>query len=155
MEKLASCDIEPCDVTVQVGPRALKAKVRSGNHTFVVDEPVNLGGEDTGPHPYDLILSALGSCTAITLRMYANRKQWPLEKIETRLQYFTREKTFATEADFKEIQEIIMLVKLSGNLSEEQVQRLTVIAGKCPVHQSLLPAFPITMKVEMAAPDFQ
>lgn len=155
MEKLASCDIEPCDVTVQVGAHALQASVHAGKHAFIVDEPVKLGGQDTGPHPYDLILSALGSCTAITLRMYANRKQWPLEKIETRLQYQTREQTFATEADFEDIQEIILLVKLYGNLTEEQVDRLKIIAGKCPVHKSLSPAFPITIITELAGPEFQ
>ncbi|HSI91835.1 MAG TPA: OsmC family protein [Adhaeribacter sp.] len=155
MEKPINNPIEPCDVTVAVGAQALTAEVKAGKHSFVVDEPVKLGGLDTGPHPYDLILTALGSCTAITLRMYANRKQWPLEKVTTHLQYQTAEKKLASEADFKQIKEIEMLVRLYGNLSDEQVKQLAIIAGKCPVHKSLSPAFPIAMEVELSGPEFQ
>ena len=116
--------------TVRIGatypPYATQLVV--GHHHTVADEPVDLGGGDTGPAPDEILLSALGACTAITLRMYAERKQWPLEGVEVKLAYSERgkEKTVITRS-----------VELRGKLDPEQRERLLQIANACPVHKIL------------------
>ena len=117
-------------ITVRIGatypPYATQLVV--GHHHTVADEPVDLGGGDTGPAPDEILLSALGACTAITLRMYAERKQWPLEGVEVKLAYSERgkEKTVITRS-----------VELRGKLDPEQRERLLQIANACPVHKIL------------------
>jgi putative redox protein len=117
-------------VTVRYGstypPYATQLVV--GHHHTVADEPVDLGGGDTGPTPVEILLSALGSCTAITLRMYAERKQWPLEGVEVKLAYAERgkEKTVITRQ-----------VEMRGKLDADQRERLLQIANACPVHKIL------------------
>lgn len=99
-----------------------------GHHHLVADEPVDLGGGDTGPAPDEMVLAALGACTAITLRMYAERKQWPLEGVEVSLDFASRDKAKAV---------IQRTVHLTGALDEEQRARLLQIANACPVHRIL------------------
>lgn len=99
-----------------------------GHHHAVADEPVDLGGGDTGPAPDEIVLSALGACTAITLRMYAERKQWPLEGVEVELGYDERGKDRTV---------IRRTVHLRGPLDPEQRARLLQIANACPVHRIL------------------
>jgi len=103
-------------------------EVTAGRHTLAADEPVSMGGQDKGPAPYELLLSSLGACTSITLRMYAGRKQWPVEKISVTL-------THHKDESGKDI--ITRDIALTGNLDETQRQRLLEIANKCPVHQTL------------------
>lgn len=100
----------------------------TGSHHGVADEPVELGGGDTGPAPDEILLSALAACTAITLRMYAERKQWPLEGVDVDVQYAERgkEKTVLRRT-----------VHLRGPLDDEQRGRLLQIANACPVHRIL------------------
>jgi putative redox protein len=110
------------------------AQVVSGHHRLTADEPVALGGSDSGPSPYELLLASLGACTSITLRMYAGRKDWDLGKITVGLRY-TR------DADKKE--RIDRRLSFSKPLSPEQKARLVEIAAKTPVTLTLLHGVPI------------
>lgn len=106
--------------------------VRTGRHTLIADEPVSVGGEDAGPAPFDYLLAALGACTSMTLRMYAEIKQLPLTSISVELKH---EKV---EVDGKAKQDRIeRIITLTGELSREQRSRLLEIANKCPVHRTL------------------
>lgn len=106
--------------------------VRSSRHHFYADEPVDLGGSDLGPTPYELLNAALGSCTSITLRMYADRKKWPVEKISVDV-------THAKEIHGDGIKRDIFtrIITVEGDLDEAQHARMIEIANKCPVHRTL------------------
>ena len=118
----------------------LRNEVRCGEHSFITDEPVAVGGEDAGPDPYTLLLAALGSCISMTVTLYARRKQWPLETVTVRLR---QQRIHSKDCDVcvqgKEgyIHRIERSVSFTGPLSEEQRTRLTEIAHKCPVHKTL------------------
>ncbi len=107
--------------------------ITSGRHVMGADEPVELGGMDTGPDPYELLLSALGACTAMTLRMYATRKKMKLSRVEVRLRHAQRATGAGGLTDKFERR-----IALFGELSVEERQRLLEIADKCPVSQTLL-----------------
>lgn len=104
--------------------------ITTGRHVMGADEPEDLGGKDTGPDPYEFLLSGLGACTAMTLRMYANHKQLPLEKIEVRLRHLVR-------ADKETVDKFERVITLHGPLSDEQRARLLDVAERCPVSQTL------------------
>ena len=128
------------EVTVTETEVRLRQRIESGRHVLVSDEPREAGGSDAGPDPYALLLAALGSCTSMTLRLYADRKKWPLEGIVVRL---THERSYARDCENCEtgdarIDRIVRSISLSGPLSEEQRRRLIEIAEKCPVHRSML-----------------
>ena len=97
------------------------------SHTVTMDEPTDLQGQDTGPTPIETMLAALAGCTSITLRMYANRKQWPLDTVQLDVDYEVR--------NGKPV--ITRTLHLTGNLDDEQRTRLLDIANKCPVHKML------------------
>lgn len=126
-------------VVVRVGPTDLVADIRSGRHTWIADEPLAVGGQDRGPTPYDLLLSALGACTAITLRLYASQKQWPLQGIEISLshQRIHRQDCEQCEQPGATLEEIRKELRLLGPLTAEQRQRLYTISEKCPVQKAL------------------
>lgn len=126
-------------VLVKVGPEALLAEIQAGRHTYLIDEPLAVGGQDRGPTPYDLLLSALGACTAITLRLYATQKRWPLEGIEVRLRHqrVHRHDCEQCEQQAEMLEEIQKELCLLGPLTPEQRQRLHVISEKCPVQKTL------------------
>jgi putative redox protein len=113
--------------------------VRSGKHVLPADEPVANGGNDTGPDPYAYLLAALGACTAMTLRMYARQKKWPLQKVRVQLKH---DKIYAADCESCETKEgkvdrIERLIELDGPLDDEQRTRLHQIADRCPVHRTL------------------
>lgn len=123
---------------VFTGPN-YRVTLEDGQHTWLGDEPVSAGGGDSGPTPFALLLSSLGACTAITVKMYAERKGWPLEHIDVRL-------SLATRADGSTIDRE---VSLHGALDDAQRERLMQIANACPVHKIL--SRPIEIRTNLAA----
>jgi len=119
----------------------LRNEVRYGaGHSFITDEPVAAGGEDAGPDPYTLLLAALGSCISMTLKLYARRKQWPLENVTVHLRQARIHSKDCLECQQDKegfIHRIERTVSFTGPLSEEQRARLQEIAHKCPVHRTL------------------
>jgi len=112
--------------------------VTTGHHVLGADEPSSLGGKDTGPDPYELVLAGLGACTAMTIRMYAQRKQLPLSRVEVRLRHVQR----ASSGEIKDRFERV--ITLLGNLTLEQHQHLLEIAERCPVSKTLRQSSDIT-----------
>ena len=110
-----------------------------GSHQLRGDEPVNVGGTDTGPGPYDFLLAALGTCTSMTVAMYARRKGWPLEAVTVRLRHSKIHAVDCEECETREglLDRIERDIHFSGALSEEQLLKLQEIADKCPVHRTL------------------
>lgn len=108
---------------------ALRHTVQVREHRLTVDEPLQSGGEDTGPDPQELLAVSLASCTAITMEMYAARKGWEIGHVEVTCEYSPAERGCPTKFE--------LVLRLSEDLPEEQVQRLLVIAAKCPVHRAL------------------
>ena len=126
-------------MVVRTGLEHYRTEIIPTGHHYTADEPESVGGTTQGGTPYDFLLAALGSCTSITLRMYADRKQWPVEEIVVRLQH---EKIHAEDCEGCETTEgkvdrIEREIELVGDLSEEQRKRLLEIADRCPVHRTL------------------
>jgi len=121
----------------ELGTVPYAVTVRLGHHTLTADEPASAGGGDAGPSPFGLLLSSLGACTAITLRMYAERKQWPLEGVHVRL-------TYRWEGDAPRIDREL---SLEGALDAEQRARCAEIAEKTPVTRALKRGIVITTKL--------
>lgn len=117
-----------------------RTAIQAGRHALVGDEPESVGGDDDGPTPYGFLLSALGSCTGMTLRMYADRKEWPLDETIVRLSH---EKVHAEDCENcdteqGQVDRITREIEIRGRLSDDQRERLFEIANKCPVHRTLL-----------------
>lgn len=110
----------------------------AGEHTLVIDEPASLGG-GAGPNPYELILAALGACTSMTLRLYAQRKEWPLEQVEVRLQHSRIHAQDCADCANQEgyLDYVEKEIVVSGPLTEAQVARLSEVAERCPVNVTL------------------
>ena len=113
-------------------------QIAAGHHRLVADEPRPIGN-DTGPTPYDLLLGALGACTSMTVRMYAERKRWPLERVRVTLQHSRIHARDCADCETSNgwINHIDRIIELTGDLDETQRQRLLHIAERCPVHQTL------------------
>jgi putative redox protein len=132
----------PPEATVTVtetGAGTYTQHITVGNHQLVADEPPPIG-DDAGPTPYDLLLAALGACTSMTLRMYANRKGWPLDRIRVTLRHsrIHAEDCAKCETTKGWINHIDCDVELTGDLDDTQRQQLLHIAERCPVHQTLV-----------------
>ena len=127
-------------VIVRGDATGLAQEIETGRHRLVADEPVEAGGTDTGPSPYELLLAALGACTAMTLSMYARRKQWPLERVTVRLRHDKIHAKDCAECETKEgmLDRIEREISLAGPLDAEQRERLLAIANRCPVHRTLV-----------------
>src|SRR5215813_8512202 len=136
-------------VLVKGGQVNYVQSVSVGPHSFPADEPVEAGGRNAGPDPYELLLSALGACVSITLRMYAARKGWPLEAVQVRLSYARVHADDCADCDreARMVDGIEVELFLTGDLSQEQRRRLLEIAGKCPVHRTLTSPMPIQTRL--------
>ncbi len=136
---VAAPALGPGEVWVAGGESGFRQQIRAGQHELVADEPVSVGGGDKGPNPYDFLLAAVGTCTNMTLRMYANRKGWPLEGVETQMRHTKIHAQDCEECQTEsgKIDLIEKEIAISGPLSEEQRERLLEIAGRCPVHRTL------------------
>jgi len=132
-------DEGPRMVTVYGSAAGFAQQISVGPHRLAGDEPASVGGTDVGPGPYDLLLAALGSCTSMTLAMYARRKRWPLEAVTVRLRHSRIHAADCESCETKEgsLDLIERDVELAGSLSDEQRARLLEIANKCPVHRTL------------------
>jgi putative redox protein len=121
--------------TVESADGHYAQQVRARMHEWAAGEPVDIGGTDNGPTPYELLLSALGACTSITLEMYAARKGWPLDKVHVTLEH--SKEVRPGENDGKPVDMIDRIVRFDGALDDEQRAKLVDIAEKCPLHQTL------------------
>lgn len=129
----------PREVIVRGGAGGFAQEIVVGPHRLVADEPPSVGGTDAGPNPYDFLLAALGSCTSMTVAIYARRKQWPLEAVTVRLRHAKIHAVDCAECETREgmLDRIEVDLELEGSLTEQQRARLFEIAGRCPVHRTL------------------
>jgi putative redox protein len=116
------------DGSAVIGRAQYQTVVKSGNHTVIADEPIDDCGTDTGMSPYNLLMASLASCTAITLRMYINRKMWIIEEITVDLEMYRTETGIFIESK----------LKFKGEVTPEQKKRLITIADACPIHKILV-----------------
>ncbi|MCW3100766.1 MAG: OsmC-like protein [Chthonomonadaceae bacterium] len=126
-------------VLVSGGRAGFRQEIAVGPHRLHADEPREEGGSDIGPSPYELLLGSLGACTSMTLRMYADRKQWPLQEVQVRLTFSQIHAEDCLDCETKQgmVNHIQREISLVGDLSEEQRNRLLEIADHCPVHRLL------------------
>lgn len=126
-------------VVVRGSAAGFAQEIVTGPHWMAADEPVSVGGTDTGPSPYDFLLAALGACTSITLGMYARRKGWPLEEVTVNLRHAKIHASDCAECETREgmLDRIERDIHFAGSLTNEQRSKLLEIANKCPVHRTL------------------
>jgi putative redox protein len=129
-------------VSAETGTTPYITQIKVRDLEFTSDEPVEDGGANKGPRPHELLLSALAACTCITVRMYANRKGWDLVNVRS-----DAELTRVTESG-EQTASAVQWMTFEGNLDDEQIERLMVIAGKCPVHKTLSRSMNIEIKLK-------
>jgi putative redox protein len=129
------------DATATIGTDRYHVDLQAGRHALAADEPAGGGGADTGPSPFGLLLSGLGACTAITLRMYADRKGWPLEAVDVQLTYTVKD---------RETRWIDRQISLRGPLEDAQRARLAEIAERTPVTRAVRAGTELRTTVEHA-----
>ena len=138
----AAADASPAGARVVVeetGQGKFQNQIRIGRHTLIADEPANVGGLDSGPGPYDFLLAGLGACTAMTIRLYADKKRWPLRRVRVGLDHDKVHAQDCADCETREgkVDEITRTIALEGDLDMEQRTRILEIADKCPVHRTL------------------
>jgi putative redox protein len=126
-------------LVVESGDGRLSQSLLDGRHRLIADEPSNAGGDDAGPNPYELLLMSLGACTSMTLRLYARRKQWPLDRVVVRLRHgrIHADDCAGCETKIGLVDRIEREIELQGSLDQTQRARLMAIADMCPVHRTL------------------
>lgn len=126
-------------VLASIGSTGYTTDIQSGNHYWRADEPLSVGGDDYGPNPYDLLLSGLGACTAMTMRMYADRKGWEIEEINVHLKHSRIHAKDCADCTSESgyIDKITKEIEILADLNEEQLNKLMEIAEKCPVNRTL------------------
>ncbi len=127
------------DVAVQLGSDGFTTEIVAGEHSLLADEPLEIGGNNMGPTPYQLLNAALGACTAMTLKMYAERKGWPLDKVTVHLSHSHSYMADAANPESKgsKVDEFKRILEIKGDLDGEKRGKLLEIASKCPVHRTL------------------
>ena len=133
-----SADIQN-QVTTRIGKSGYVTDIMAAGHSLVADEPQSMGGTDLGPAPYDLLMAALGTCKAMTLRMYADRKQWQLDAVTVQLNHKKIDAADCDSCQTKEgqLDQFDCDIDLTGVLDDQQKKRLLQIADRCPVHRTL------------------
>ena len=139
MSEQAGGGREPREAVVTGGATSFVQDIVVAGHRLIADEPREDGGTDSGPSPYDFLISALGACTSMTVALYARRKQWPLELVTVKLRHA---KVHAADCEGTEDKRSMLDcierdIELHGALSDDQRARLIEIANKCPVHKTL------------------
>jgi len=126
-------------VVAQLGNDGFTTEIKAGSHGLIADESEDLGGQDFGPSPYELLNSALGACTVMTLQMYARRKKWDLQEAKVHLSYKRsyKEDCEACSTEERMLHHVDKTIELKGDLSQEQRERLLEIATRCPVNRTL------------------
>jgi uncharacterized OsmC-like protein len=127
------------EVAIRIGRDHYRTEITAGGQTLVADEPAEVGGAGGAPTPYDLLLGSIGACTAMTLRMYADRKGWPLEGVTVRLRQARTHAEDCVECVAKPVgvHQIERELVLEGPLDQEQRDRLIQLADRCPVKQTI------------------
>jgi putative redox protein len=138
-------------VLVQSGRLRYAQNISVGPHLLQADEPSDYGGNDAGLNPYELLLAALGCCTSMTVRMYAERKQWSLHGVQVTLSYTKvhAEDCAECETKFGLVDRIELRISFTGELSDEQQRKLLELANKCPVHRTLVSRVQIDTQLEL------
>ncbi|MFQ5753775.1 MAG: alpha/beta fold hydrolase [bacterium] len=138
-EILLERDLTDNRIVARSGKSGFRTEINANGHHLVADEPISVGGTDSGPTPYDYLVAALGSCTSMTLRMYAGHKSWPLESVVVRLKHQKVHVQDCEQRDTnnKKLDQIDREIELIGPLDREQKERLLEIADRCPVHRTL------------------
>ena len=129
----------PKVVVQETGRGKFQNEIRIGRHVLIADEPESVGGLDSGPGPYDFLLAGLGACTAMTIRLYADKKGWPLRRVRVALDHDKVHVQDCADCETREgkVDEITRTIALEGDLDAEQRARILEIADKCPVHRTL------------------
>lgn len=127
------------EVSISNKKGSLTTEIGYDHHLLYADEPKDVGGDDKGPSPYEYLLSSLGACTAMTLRLYSDRKKWNLQEVKIHLSH---DKDYPSdcencESESSKIDVIHKQIELIGDLDQDQQKRLLEIADKCPVHRTL------------------
>jgi putative redox protein len=141
----------PPHVIVRGSAAGFAQQIQAGTHQLSADEPVELGGTDSGLSPYDLLLAALGSCTSMTIALYARRKNWPLQEVVVSLWHSKIHAADCAECETREgkIDRIEREIQLIGSLTSEERSKLMEIADMCPVHRTLTSEINIRTKEKL------